>query len=261
MKILAIIQARASSSRLPGKVLKTILGKTLLELQIERVLRSKYIDKLIVATSTWNEDDPIEEICKKVGIDCFRGNLNNVLDRFYKAACGFKPQHVVRLTGDCPLSDSKVIDDVIELYFDGEYDYATNAVKPTFPDGLDIEIFSFAALKDAYENAELPSHLEHVTPYIRECGNNYIGHYETDFDYSYLRWTVDEPEDFVLVKHVFEKLYPFDPFFSWKRVLIFLKDNSELIEINRKFLRNEGMQKSQKKDSEYLESVRRNMNK
>ena len=259
MKILAIIQARTSSTRLPGKVLKKILGKTLLELQIERTLRSKYIDKLIVATSLSEDDREIEKICKKINIDCFRGSLNNVIDRFYQAAKKYSPEHVVRLTGDCPLSDPGVIDDVIDFYFSGNFDYATNAVIPIFPDGLDVEIFSFKVLGEAWTNAELPSHIEHVTPYMRQEYKFKVGNYTGNFDYSNLRWTVDEPEDYEFVRNIFEALYLVNSLFSWKDVLTYLKKHQDLMNINSNFERNEGLHKSCIKDKIFLPG--KNLNK
>lgn len=252
MKNLAIIQARASSTRLPGKVLMTILDKTLIELQVERVQRSKKIDKVILATSNSPEDNAIENICHKIGIDCYRGSLDNVLERFYKSAEMYNPKNVVRLTGDCPLSDHQVIDDVLNFYEEGQFDYAANCVEPLFPDGLDIEVFTFKSLKEAYENATLPSQLEHVTPYIRDNKRNVIDHYRADFNYSDLRWTVDEIEDFHLVKDIFEELYPQNSDFNFQDVLAYLDRKPHLKMINKKFQRNEGLTKSLNEDNLHL---------
>jgi len=147
--ILAILQARTSSSRLPGKVLKPILGKPMLLLQIERVRRARKIDKLVVATSNDPSDDGIEALCKQHGIDCFRGSLNDVLDRFYRAALTYNPEHIVRLTGDCPLIDPELVDSIIDMHLEGNYDYTSNAIQMTFPDGLDVEILTIKVLKEA----------------------------------------------------------------------------------------------------------------
>ena len=255
MKILAIIQARASSTRLPGKVLKTILGKTLIELQVERVLKSKYIDKLILATSTSPEDEAIEKICNQISIECFRGSLDNVLDRFYQAAVQYKPEHVVRLTGDCPLSDPLVIDDLIKFYLEAKCDYAANCVKPHYPDGLDAEIFTFKSLKRAHSHAVLPSHLEHVTPYIRQEKSFNILNYDPGFDHSDLRWTVDEAEDFVLIKKIFEEIYPQKPDFGFNDVLDFMEQEPELKTYNKKYERNEGLKKSLTDDSKFTSKI------
>ncbi|MCM8542612.1 MAG: glycosyltransferase family protein [Lentisphaeraceae bacterium] len=253
MKFLAIIQARLSSTRLPGKVLKKILGKSLIEHQLSRVKRSKYIEKIVVATSDAHEDGAIEDVCLKLGVSCFRGSLDNVLERFYGAALEYKPEHVIRLTGDCPLSDPEVIDDLVQYYLERDCDYAANCVKAHYPDGLDAEVFSFKVLEETYNNAQMPSQLEHVTPYIRECGLYRIAHYEPEFDYSHLRWTVDEPEDFILVKNIFESLFPKDENFSWYDVLELLANNKELGKINRQFQRNEGYLKSIEKEQSLKE--------
>ena len=155
--ILALLQARFSSSRLPGKVLKLILGKPMLQLQIERVKKSKRIDRLIVVTSNEFSDDAIEKLCNAIGVECFRGSLDNVLERFYQATQLLLPEHVVRLTGDCPLTDHRLIDDVISFYLKNNFDYVSNALVPSFPGGLDVEIFSYASLDKAWQKATLQS--------------------------------------------------------------------------------------------------------
>lgn len=240
--ILAILQARMSSSRLPGKVLKEIMGKPMLELQIERILRSKQIDKLVVATSDCKEDDAIESLCKKLLLDCYRGSLNNVLDRFYNAALQYIPNHIVRLTGDCPLTDPEVIDDLIRFYLDGDYDYANNCSNPMLPDGLDAEIFSFAALKKAWEVPTNSLQQEHVTLYFEDNPQIFQTAVLTyHYDHSHLRWTVDEPQDFEFVQLVYQKLYPKNTEFSFKDVLKLIEDQPELTLINAEIARNEGM--------------------
>ena len=143
--ILAILQARFSSSRLPGKVLKSILGKPMLLHQIERIQNSKRIDKLVVATSIEKSDNVIEEICLDNDIEVFRGSLDNVLDRFYQCAKLYNPEHIVRLTGDCPLVDWQAIDQTIQYHVKGKYDYVNNRSKPAFPDGLDVEVITYSA--------------------------------------------------------------------------------------------------------------------
>lgn len=249
IKILAVLQARTSSTRLPGKVLKKILDKPLLQLQIEREKRSNKIDHLIVATSDEISDKPLQELCNSIGVDCFRGNLENVLDRFYQAALIYSPEYVVRLTGDCPLVDPNLLDEIIQFCLDGNYDYATNALEPTYPDGLDVEIFRFSCLEDAWKNAKLPSQLEHVTPYINRQPEKFkIGHYKGSRDLSYLRWTVDEPEDFELVKTIYENLYPSKPEFTTSDILEFLELYPSWKTYNLKYKRNEGFIKSLEKD-------------
>lgn len=247
--ILAILQARVSSSRLPGKVLKPIMGRPMLALQIERVLQAKKIDQLIIATSTDPSDDELETLCREINAPCYRGSLNDVLDRFYQAAQIWKPTHIVRLTGDCPLIDPEVIDDVITFYLNGDYDYASNAVEPTFPDGLDVEIFRFSVLEGAWKEACLPSQREHVTPFIHQQPDRYrIGHYKNTEDLSHLRWTVDEQEDFNLINKIYEELYPVKPNFRMADILNLFQQKPEWPTINKQFERNEGFIKSLHED-------------
>lgn len=247
--ILAIIQARFSSTRLPGKVLKPILDKPMLGLQIERVKRCKKIDLLIVATSMERQDDSIKQLCDRMRIPCFRGDLDNVLDRFYQAALLYRPEHIVRLTGDCPLADSDIIDQTIDFYLQGSYDYAYNAVDPTFPDGLDAEIFSFKALEQAWNEAGLPSQLEHVTPFIYQDVKRFrVGSFMGREDLSHFRWTVDEQADFEFVKQVYEALYPLKADFTMQDILDLLHQRPELTQLNSRFRRNEGFKKSLQQD-------------
>lgn len=247
--ILVILQARTSSSRLPGKVLKPILDKPMILRQIERLARSKKIGKLILATSIDKSDDELVKICLENNIECFRGSLENVLERFYFTAEKYKPDTVVRLTGDCPLIDSNIIDKVIEFYQNNRFEYVSNTIPPTFPDGMDVEVFSFNSLKTAYENATLPSEIEHVTPYIRT--HFATGNFENKQDLSGLRWTVDEEEDYELVNTIYEALYKSIPHFTMENVLNYLEQNENISTINKKFTRNEGFEKSLLKDKEF----------
>ncbi|QLA17971.1 aminotransferase class III-fold pyridoxal phosphate-dependent enzyme [Desulfolutivibrio sulfoxidireducens] len=251
--ILAILQARMSSTRLPGKVLKTIVGKPMLSLQIERVRRSSLLDKIIVATSTDLSDDPIEHLCHNIGVGCYRGSLDDVLDRFYKAAEKHVPDAVVRLTGDCPLADPEVIDGVISFFQGHGFDYVTNGGKtPTFPDGLDVEIFTFAALRAAWEQAVLPSEREHVTPYIKNRPDVFkTGVFMGVTDRSGMRWTVDEPSDFAFVSRIYEELYHKNPQFKTDDVINLLQEQPEIAKINTGIQRNEGLKKSLKRDEEF----------
>jgi len=251
--IVAILQVRVSSSRLPNKVLKPILGKPMLTLQLERVQRSTMLDQLVVATSLDDSDDNLESLCKEFDIPCFRGSLEDVLDRFYQAAVQYQPEHVVRLTGDCPLADPVVIDQVVEFYLQENFDYASNTLEPTFPDGLDVEVFRFSVLEQAWQEAELPSQREHVTPFIHTQPDRFrLGSFKGDVDLSTLRWTVDELEDFELVCRIYEELYPNTPNFTTDDVLELLKRRPELQTINIHFTRNEGFQKSLLKDAQWL---------
>lgn len=247
--ILAILQARASSSRLPGKVLKPILGVPMLLRQLERLKNAQNISQLLIATSTDPSDDPLESLCKEHGFSCFKGSLNDVLDRFYGAAYAFAPEHIVRLTADCPLTDPILIDNVINFYLAGEFDYASNAIEATFPDGLDVEVFRFSCLEKAWKEALLPSQREHVTPFIHQQPHRFkIGHYKNPIDLSYLRWTVDEPKDFELVSMIYDALYLKKPNFTTQDILTLLKHRPELTNWNTIYQRNEGYIKSLSED-------------
>ena len=229
----AILQARMSSTRLPGKVLKPILGRPMIALLIERLRRCRRIDRLIVATSTRPDDAAIVDLCKRIGVDVFAGDLENVLDRFYQTARHYHAEHIVRLTGDCPLNDPELIDALIEFYFQQDCDYASNSRPPTLPDGLDAEIFRFQALEKTWREATDPYHLEHVTPFIVSQPARFdLDNYSYEEDYSHLRWTVDEPEDFRFVEQVYKTLYPVNPCFGMKDVLAMLKQHPEIHRIN-----------------------------
>jgi spore coat polysaccharide biosynthesis protein SpsF len=243
--VLAILQARLSSSRLPGKVLKPILGMPMLARQIERIWRAKSIDNLLIATSTDPTDDGIEELCKKINIECFRGSLDDVLDRFYQAAQLYSPKHIVRLTGDCPLCDPDLIDRVIEFHLAGDFDYTSNTIEPTYPDGLDVEVVRLSCLEQVWHCAKRPSQREHVTLFIHQNPDLFkLGNYKNTIDLSDLRWTVDEPLDFDLVSEIYAALYPQKSDFTTQDVLSLLEINPQLKYTNLYYQRNEGLQKS-----------------
>jgi spore coat polysaccharide biosynthesis protein SpsF len=250
--ITAIVQARMTSSRLPGKVLMPILGKPMLGRQIDRIKHSRLIEKIVVATSDHNSDDPIHDFAVSGGIECFRGDLDDVLARYYFAAKSAKATSVVRLTGDCPLADPKVIDSLVKLYSDGDYDYVSNTLTPTFPDGLDAEVFSREALETAFHSAQLPSEREHVTPYIKNSAGNTVLNVTHETNLSSLRWTVDEPEDFDLVSRIFSELYPLKPDFEMADVLDVLEKHPEWSLLNDAFRRDEGYLRSLEEDARLL---------
>lgn len=251
MSTLAILQVRLSSTRLPGKVLKPILGRPMLGLHIERLRRTKTLNRLVVATGDDIEDDAIEALCDEIGVDCFRGSLDDVLDRCYRCAQAYGPTHIARLTGDCPLADPDIIDRVVSLHLKGGYDYTSNILPPTWPDGMDVEVMRFACLAEAHAEAELPSEREHVTPFIRNRPERYRhGNLNNDRDLSAHRLTVDEPEDFEKIRRIYETLYLQKPDFSINDVLTLLDDNDELSELNAHIARNEGTSRSESKDRE-----------
>lgn len=259
MSIIAIIQARISSTRLPGKVLKKIKDKTILEHVVDRVKAAKSIDNIVVATTTNKEDLKIVNICSESGISIFCGSEDDVLDRYYQTARLFKAEHIVRITSDCPLIDPQVIEEVIELYFKEKADYATNTMPETFPDGLDTEVFSFNTLKIAWENAKLFSEREHVTPYIRKNPNIFkLVNLKCNFSLNNKRWTIDEPIDLKFIKIIYKNLYSEDSLFGMRKILDFLKKNPKIEKINKNIIRNEGYSKSLKEDRILNLDLRRN---
>lgn len=255
--ILAILQARMSSSRLPGKVLRDLLGQPMLLRQIERIKRSKCIDKLVLATSTDKSDDAIEKIAKENGIECFRGSLEDVLDRFYQAAKQYNPEHIVRLTGDCPLIDWEVIDEVIDLHIKDNNDYTNNTITPTFPDGLDVEIIKYNIFEYTWENAKKISERDNVTIYIYTKPEKFkLGCLKNNEDFSNLRWTVDEPEDFMLIEEIYKNLYCNKKDFVMQDVIRLLNEKPDLIKINSLYERNEGLKKSLANDGIFFRKDR-----
>jgi spore coat polysaccharide biosynthesis protein SpsF len=248
-RTVAVLQARMSSTRLPGKVLLRTCGKPLLAHQIERVRRCRAIDTLVVATSDSPDDAPIAALCDQLAVPVFRGDLHDVLDRMVRAARPYAPRWFVRLTGDCPLADPAVVDQVVRACREDGVDYASNALHPTFPDGLDAECMRFAALEEARHEACKPSEREHVTPFIHTQPQRYaLREVRHAPDLSGLRWTVDDPADFVFVSQVYEHLYPRQPDFGMEDVLALLRAHPELAAINGGNRRNEGYLRSLQKE-------------
>lgn len=237
--ILTILQARMSSSRLPGKVLKPILGQPMILHHVARIRLAKRISRLVVATSTDPSDDCLFQVCLAHGLECHRGSLEDVLDRFYQAASQYSPTHVVRLTADCPLADPDVLDATIAFHIEHGFDYTSNALdKPTFPHGLDAEVVRMECLKRAWREARLPFEREHVTPYFYTHRDLFsVGSYQGKRDLSGYRWTVDEPEDLELVRRVYEALYPANPAFRMADVLALYEREPSLALINGRFRR------------------------
>ncbi|NJM65409.1 MAG: acylneuraminate cytidylyltransferase [Acaryochloris sp. RU_4_1] len=236
MKIVIINQARMTSTRLPGKVLKQVLGKTLLEYQIERLRRVKLVDQIVVATTTNDTDQPIIDLCNRLSISYYRGSEDDVLARYHGAAIAYQADVGVRVTSDCPLIDPKVIDHVIQFYIDAypKYDYVSNCLERTYPRGMDTEVFAFSALDQAFHQAKAQSDREHVTPFIYRRPDRYhlgkVTYYRRIKNH---RWTVDMPEDFELIKKIIESLYPKNPEFSLEDCLELLSQHPEWILINK----------------------------
>ena len=233
--ILAVLQARMSSSRLPGKVLKPLLGEPMILRQIERLQRCHRVDHLVVATSVDASDDVLASVLESANVPVHRGPLHDVLSRFAGALTAFGPaDHVVRLTADCPLTDPQLIDELIELHVAGCFDYTSNVRVLTYPDGLDAEIMTAGVLCAAAAEATSPAHREHVTPWIYENPQRFqIGSMIQVENMGAMRWTVDRPEDFAMVAAVYGALYPVHPAFGRADVLTFLKAHPEVAALNK----------------------------
>lgn len=247
-----IMQARMGSSRLPGKVLKQVCGKTLLELQYERIQAARNVDRIIIATTDAAQDEAIAILCQHNHFDCFRGSENDVLDRYFQAArqvgCSYNDA-VIRVTADCPLLDPEILDQVVNLFWAFEVDYCSNVNPPTFPDGMDVEIFKYEALAKAWQEARLTSEREHVTPYIRNHPDLFSqANYSGSIDLSALRLTVDEPGDLEVVRCIYEKLYTPKRLFLLADILQMIGTEPQLTELNRGIKRNAGYEKSLSED-------------
>jgi glutamate-1-semialdehyde 2,1-aminomutase/spore coat polysaccharide biosynthesis protein SpsF len=250
--IAAIIQARMGSSRLPGKVLADIGGHPMLWHVVRRILRCRTIDQIVVATTTNEQDKPIESFCEKEGILCVRGPEQDVLERYYQAVILVKADVVVRITADCPFIDPEVVDRVVDAFSSTSgCDYASNTLHYTYPDGLDVEVFSSVALATAQKQAQSPLEREHVTPYLRtatKAGKPLFAIINVENKEAAvpvkLRLTVDEQADLDFARLVYERLGTKNPFFGLREVLFLLQQEPELMEVNHNIMKNEGLYKS-----------------
>ncbi len=234
MRNIAIIQARVGSTRFHGKVLLDLCGKTVLGRVVERVGRMKQVKELIVATSSLESDDAIEEECRRLGVACFRGSEDDVLDRFKGAADTMGAEECTRITADCPLIDPGVSDDIIEKFeaADPPVDYASNKIPQSFPRGLDTEVFTREALERSARWAKKPYHRTHVTAYMYQTPEIFtLLSVTSDVDRADWRWTIDTPEDLAFVRSVYERLGT-KPNFDWLDVVKLIQDNPELAKIN-----------------------------
>jgi spore coat polysaccharide biosynthesis protein SpsF (cytidylyltransferase family) len=249
--ILALTQARLSSSRLPQKVLKTLGRNTVLGLHLKRLKESKLIDHLMLATTHEEGNEKLIKIASENNVESFQGSLNDVLDRFYQAAKIQKPDVIVRLTSDCPLVDAILVDQLIEAFSQSGVDYASNCFDPTFPDGFDAEVFTFKALERAWKDASLNSDREHVTPYIWRNSNLVGGtifkglSFKNNEDLSRFRLTLDNSEDYLLLSQLVDK---FGDDKDWKTYTEILISNPNLFTINSHIERNAGYVKSIKEE-------------
>lgn len=238
-KVLGIIQARTSSSRLPGKILEKISGVESIIWQWRRCLKSKLVDQWVMATSDEASDDVFCQLLDKHKIPYYRGSLNNVLERFYHCAQEFTGEHIVRITGDCPLHDAQVIDRVIDAHLQGSFDYTSNTMLPTYPDGLDTEVMSFKALKRAFDEAQDPFEQEHVTPYLYRHPEIFSLHnVSLNQDLSKVRLTLDTSNDLLLVKAIYQHFGHQRCDFGFEDVMNLLKQKPELALINYGLERN-----------------------
>mgnify|MGYP001246530486 FL=1 len=239
MRIVAIVQARMGSIRLPDKVMKPIGIIPMIEILLKRLNNSKLLNQIILATSTDTRNKPLVEHVESLGFTCQQGSDLDVLERYVQAAEKSKADVIVRITGDCPLVDPVLVDECITRFKETKVDYCANTSPPTFPDGLDIEVIKFSALKKAAQESTKLSHREHVTPYIRELDVFSKSNYSNNEDFSALRWTVDDQEDFDVISKVFEHFKP-NIYFSWKEVLALYNNHPQLFAANFQTQRNEG---------------------
>ena len=236
-RYVAIIQARMGSSRLPGKVLLPLGNNTVLSFMVERVKAARKLSDIVIATTVKPDDDPVFKACQQMGIHVYRGDENDVLKRFADAAVAHQADVIIRLTGDCPLADPLLIDEAIERFESSEYDYFSNVVERSYPDGLDIEIFTIKALQRADKECKNPWHREHVTTYLRTgaalphpAGKFRVGHFHADADFQHLRWTLDTPEDYEFITALADNNAQH---MLWKDILSLLTKRPDLLMWNR----------------------------
>ncbi len=247
-RVVAVIQARMSSSRLPGKVLMPLAGQPLLMFMIDRIKRAQHVDAIIVATSTDQSDDPLAEMLDSQNIICWRGSLNNVLTRFHDAAKSQNADIVLRITGDCPLIEPQLIDACVDMLLAQNLDYVSNVEPPSYPDGLDVEAMTMAALSQAENEAALGSEREHVTPFIRNNPDRFArASLESTIDLSALRWTVDYADDLDTVRAMVEAIKG-DPVLADRFDFLRVIDQLKLSDTSAVHARNEGLAKSLRED-------------
>jgi glutamate-1-semialdehyde 2,1-aminomutase len=239
MKVVAIVQARMGSTRLPNKVMKSVVGRPMIELLLTRLRRSKELNQIVVATSVDDRNKPLVSLVRSLGYACEQGSENDVLERYIQTARRHQADVVVRITGDCPLVDPELVDECVRRFRAADVDYFSNIAPPTYPDGLDIEVVTLAALERAAKESGKPYDHEHVTPYVRESGLFCTAAMQNDIDLSMLRWTVDESADLEVITKVFEHFVP-EIGFGWRQVLDLYNSHPQLFAANQQIIRNEG---------------------
>lgn len=251
MKVLLITQARIGSTRLPGKVLLPLGEETLLSVHLKRLSECTTVNQIVVATTFEDGVDRLIDICEESEVDYYQGSLEDVLDRFYKAAIQYRPDWVVRVTSDCPLLDPRVVDQVVNKALESNLDYCANIITEDFPDGQDVEVFKFSAMERAWKEATLKSEREHVTPFIRnnsdlKGGELFIAHdVKCHSDFNSIRMTVDEEADLIAIRRLIDEL---GISATWEEYVQYITTHSDLIG-NTDIIRNEGYQKSLTKDT------------
>jgi spore coat polysaccharide biosynthesis protein SpsF len=232
MNVVAIVQARMGSTRLPGKVLMDLAGETVLGRVVRRLRRALLIDNIVVATTDCRTDDAIVRECHRLGVPTFRGSETDVLDRYYWAAREYAASTVVRITSDCPLIDAQLVDETIRIFQEQRADYASNTLSRTYPRGLDIELFTMAALEQAWREAHQPYEREHVTPYFYEHPELFrLVSQHAQIDYSQYRWTLDTNEDLELLRTIYAR-FSHRCDFAWDEVIQLMEREPELAELN-----------------------------
>lgn len=232
---IAIVQARSGSTRLPGKIFKTLAGKPMIWHIVDRLSHAKMLDKIIIATTTLFEDDLVEQFCNINNISFYRGSSNDVLSRYYETAKIYNADIVIRVTSDCPVIDPVIIDAMLMQFIQEDHiDYLSNTLDRTFPRGLDAEIFTFATLEKTFKETKLDYEQEHVTPYIYHNPDKFnIKNYANETDLSSYRWTVDTAEDFRLIEEIYSCLYLQGKIFLFKDILQLLENRPDLTKINQ----------------------------
>lgn len=239
MRVVAVVQARMGSTRFPGKVMRPVFGTPMIGLLLRRLARARSVDQIVLATSSDPRNDALAEYACSLGHVVVRGDENDVLDRFYRAASQVGADVVVRITGDCPLVDPEIVDAVVRDFMAAGADYASNVQPPTFPDGLDVEVFSFEALAAAHSRATESREREHVTPLLRESAAFKRINHAAEIDHSAERWTVDEPEDLAVIERIFGYFHPRNDF-SWREVVALRGKDAGIFDANLHVARNEG---------------------
>ena len=235
-KIAATIEARMTSTRLPGKVLMPLAGKPALERMVERLKRSKYLDEIAIATTVNKEDDPIVELAEKLGVKYYRGSEIDVMGRVLDTAKSVQADIIVELTGDCPLMDWRVVDRGVEEFFSGNYDCGANVIERSYPDGFDVQVFPVSILEEAANKTDDPLDREHVSRYIYTHPEEYkINHWKSgsECDWPELRVTLDEIDDYTMINTIFEKLLPQNEDFTAEDVVNLAKKDEEILKINQ----------------------------